>query len=148
MRTSRWERFGRFIVFSLVSSVLVNVNTPFLGTFLDTPVTTRSNTMATSEKQNNLRTTRILPQAEWENNRPLLLLAGLMLISWRKLDLGFLKCPKHSKPVTLTYSWPKDCLDQLSFTESREKTIWKRIFILKYKFLFTKESCHIENHFC
>lgn len=92
------------VFFSAVSSVLANVNTPFLGTFLDTPVTTRSNTMATSEKQNNLRTTRILPQAEWENNRPLLLLAGLMLIGWRKLELGFLKCPKHSKPVTLTFS--------------------------------------------
>lgn len=66
MRTSRRERFGRSIVFSLVSSVLANVNTPFLGTFLDAPVTTRSNTMATSEKQNNLRTTGILPQAESE----------------------------------------------------------------------------------
>lgn len=46
--------------------VLANVNTPFLGTFLDTPVTTRSNMMATTEKQNNLRTTLILPQAESE----------------------------------------------------------------------------------
>ena len=37
-----------------------------LSAFLDTPVTTRASSMATSEKQNNLRTTRILPQAESE----------------------------------------------------------------------------------
>lgn len=66
------------VVGSTCFVVVADANTP-LSAFLEAPVTTRSSSVATSEKQNNLKTTWILPQTGSEKTE-LLLLRDLILI--------------------------------------------------------------------